>query len=431
MKVYLVSIQYIPNITGGGGVVVKELSRELVKAGDDVTVISLGLKDKSEEIIDINDATGVYKVNVKRFFVSDSKKISNPYEGTKEDEFRRFEEFTEKVFEYLKDKKGVIHLHGHYLVPALAKRFKEKGLRNPILVTFSALESVALEKKEIKNDYAINYIKQREEIGLKYCDHAIVNSYKVKNQLKQMYPSSFSEEKIIVIPNYVSNELIYMNTFCDDDRKETMKKYDLIGNSKIIYHLGRIDKIKGIEYLIEAIKIAALKISKNVSVVIAGFLEEKQKPYFNHISSLAKKVMTQYGNIQIKFIPNIILEDKICFLDFCYMFVTPALLEPFGITTLEAWARSKPVIRSDNEGSHFLFNMDDGVVPPFEKKDKGIVVNFDSDRAKNLAAAILYLLEHPEEAKKMGEIGRKAVIEKYSWRKTISIYRRLFQSALS
>lgn len=45
--------------------------------------------------------------------------------------------------------------------------------------------------------------------------------------------------------------------------------------------------------------------------------------------------------------------------------------------------------------------------------DCGILID-PTDPAK-IANAILYLLEHPEEAKRMGENGRKAVEEKYNW----------------
>lgn len=37
--------------------------------------------------------------------------------------------------------------------------------------------------------------------------------------------------------------------------------------------------------------------------------------------------------------------------------------------------------------------------------------------AKEVAQAINWLLDNPEEAKKMGENGRKAIEEKYSWEK--------------
>ncbi len=48
---------------------------------------------------------------------------------------------------------------------------------------------------------------------------------------------------------------------------------------------------------------------------------------------------------------------------------------------------------------------------------------------KEIAAAIEYLIEHPAEAKKMGENGRKAVLEKYNWevesKKLLKLYEEL------
>ncbi|NHI91921.1 MAG: glycosyltransferase family 1 protein [Candidatus Lokiarchaeota archaeon] len=428
MKIFLVSIQFIPHITGGGGIVVRDLSLELVKAGDDVTVIALGLQDKEEEIIEIKDGTGIYPIKVKRFFTSDSKNIKDPYQGTKKEEFKRFEEFTNQVLNYLKDQNGIIHLHGHYEIPSLAKRIKEEGKKNPIIITYSALESIALESKRIIDDYALKYIKEKEEVGLRYCDIAIVNSEKVRAQLKSMYPNSFSEKKVIVLSNYVSNEHIYFKKFDDKDLLHVRRKYGISETNRLIYHIGRFDKIKGIEYLIQAMDLVSPKISDNISVLIVGFLEEKQIEYFDYLYKLAQEITSKNENLEIKFHPRAIeIDDRLSLLDTCSFFVTPAILEPFGLTTLEAWSRGKAVIRSDNEGSRFLFNIKNHIPTPYLKKPEGLIVNFESERTKNLSEAILYLLKNPEITKKMGELGRKLALQNYSWKKPIKIYRKIYQ----
>jgi len=48
-----------------------------------------------------------------------------------------------------------------------------------------------------------------------------------------------------------------------------------------------------------------------------------------------------------------------------------------------------------------------------EGNECGLMVN--SLDLKEIAKAIEYLLEHPEERKRMGESGRRAVEEKYNW----------------
>ncbi len=428
MQIFLVSIQFIPHITGGGGIVVRDLALELVKMGDDVTVIALGLDDKEEEIVEIKDGTGSYPIKVKRFFTSDSKEIKNPYQGTKIEEFKRFEEFNEQVIEYLKDKTGIIHLHGHYEIPSLAKEIKEKGNKNPTITTYSALESVALESKQIKDEYILKYIKEKEEIGLNYCDIAIVNSEKVKAQLKSMYPNSFTEKKVIVLSNYVSNEHIYLKNYNEHTLLHVRKKFDIDTTSQLIYHIGRFDEIKGIEYLIQAMEYVTPQIEDKLSVLIVGFLEEKQNDYFDKLYKLAQDLSLKNDNLEIKFHPRSIeIDDRLSLLDTCAFFVTPAIVEPFGLTTLEAWSRGKAVIRSDNEGSHYLFNIKNSVPEPFLKKPEGLIVNFEHNRTKNLSEAILFLLKNPKLSKKMGELGRKAVLQKYSWKKPIKIYRRIYQ----
>lgn len=49
----------------------------------------------------------------------------------------------------------------------------------------------------------------------------------------------------------------------------------------------------------------------------------------------------------------------------------------------------------------------------------------------DFAKAVEYLIEHPDEARKMGENGRKAVVEKYNWetesKKLIAVYEDLLK----
>ena len=59
----------------------------------------------------------------------------------------------------------------------------------------------------------------------------------------------------------------------------------------------------------------------------------------------------------------------------------------------------------------------------------GCGIPVDPTNPKEIAEAIEYLIEHPDEAKQMGENGRKAVLEKYNWeheeKKLLRIYEEL------
>lgn len=80
-------------------------------------------------------------------------------------------------------------------------------------------------------------------------------------------------------------------------------------------------------------------------------------------------------------------------------------LVSFPIKMFEYMSASIPVIASD-------FPLWKKIV---EGNQCGICVN--PKNAKEVAQAINWLLDNPEEAKKMGENGRKAIEEKYSWEK--------------
>ncbi|MEW6608434.1 MAG: glycosyltransferase [bacterium] len=63
-----------------------------------------------------------------------------------------------------------------------------------------------------------------------------------------------------------------------------------------------------------------------------------------------------------------------------------------------------------------------------EGNNCGICVNPLNPR--DIAQAIEYLMEHPDEAKQMGENGRKAVEERYNWEleeeRLIGLYKKLW-----
>jgi glycosyltransferase involved in cell wall biosynthesis len=64
-----------------------------------------------------------------------------------------------------------------------------------------------------------------------------------------------------------------------------------------------------------------------------------------------------------------------------------------------------------------------------EENNCGLTVNpFDPE---DIAKAIEYLLDNPDQARKMGQNGRKAVLEKYNWeneeQKLIELYENLLK----
>ncbi len=115
------------------------------------------------------------------------------------------------------------------------------------------------------------------------------------------------------------------------------------------------------------------------------------------------------------------------------VFVCPSVYEPFGIINLEAMACETPVVASAVGGiKEVVVPEKTGLLVPFEPVSSADFEPKDPARfARNLAAAVNQLLEHPERLREMGERSRERVEHYFSWtsiaRWTLDFYFDLIQ----
>jgi len=82
------------------------------------------------------------------------------------------------------------------------------------------------------------------------------------------------------------------------------------------------------------------------------------------------------------------------------VFALPSRQEGIGGVYIEAWAMKKPVI---------------GCRIPFLTIEDGVDGFLVPQEAGALAEKIIWLLDHPQEARQMGEHGRRKVEREYDW----------------
>lgn len=95
--------------------------------------------------------------------------------------------------------------------------------------------------------------------------------------------------------------------------------------------------------------------------------------------------------------------------------------EPFGLIAIEAGQHGRPVIASRTGG----------LAEIVVHGETGLLV--EPDREVDLSEAMLWMLEHPEEAARMGERGRDRVTATFGWGRCVeqheAIYRRVAERA--
>jgi glycosyltransferase involved in cell wall biosynthesis len=162
-------------------------------------------------------------------------------------------------------------------------------------------------------------------------------------------------------------------------------------SAPFLLFLGRVNWKKGLDRLIPAMADV-----RGATLLIVGNDEEAYQPV---LQALAERVGVAE---RTRFIGPLHGPEKWQFLKQAAMLVLPSYSENFGNVVLEAMMASCPVIVTPQVG---LSNV-------VRTVGAGLVV--DGEPAE-LSRAINFLLQAPEQRRKMGEAGQRTAREKFSW----------------
>jgi len=179
--------------------------------------------------------------------------------------------------------------------------------------------------------------------------------------------------------------------------------------NKILFvgNLKKVEKYKGLEYLLSAVNIIKKNI-KDVKLTVVG-----EGDYMIYYKRLCKNLGIK-RNVEFK--GSIIGRKLVEYYQKSNVLVLPSLSESFGMVLLEAMACKKPVIGSNVGGIPYVIDNDQNglLVPP---KDP-----------QALADAIIKILTNPQLAKKMGEEGYEKVMKNFTWEKQINTTKELIEN---
>lgn len=155
-----------------------------------------------------------------------------------------------------------------------------------------------------------------------------LHAYTAVSDAAAEYVRSMTNEPVVIVPNGVD-----LDKFKPTPANKLTKK-------RIVY-LGRLEKRKGVDYLLEAY--ARLRQTHDdVELVIAGSGVKRKS---------LEKYVAQYELPDVAFAGFIKEEDKVQLLADADVYCSPALYgESFGIVLLEAMGVGTPVVAGNNAG---------------------------------------------------------------------------------
>ena len=291
-------------------------------------------------------------------------------------------------------------LHAHFAYPegwtAYLARASCKR-RIPLVVTLHGYDILV----EPSVGYGLRLSKRYDALVrrvLNAADAVIVASRAVYDEAAKLVEDV---EKLYLIPNQVDVE-----KFNPELNGDIIRRKYAVEGKQVVFTLRHHRPVYGISYLLLAAKLI-LNAKKDIVFIIGG-----GGPLLNYHRELAGKLgISPYviftGEIPREIVPLYYAASDVV--------VVPSLQEAWGLVATEAMACGKPVVASRVGG------LPDQVIDGFN----GFLVPPRDPKA--LADRILYLLETPSEARRMGLNGRKLAVECFDIEKRIDKIVRLYR----
>ena len=373
MNIVFISNEYPTWAPGGKGTFIQTIARELVLQNHKVTVLGIGDSSKKELLND----EGVQcirlrkPVSPKAKFFENFARIRSALKKMNSIASIDIVETSELDCAYLPKNppyKKVIRLHGgHHFFAEAEKRGIDpiKGKR---------------EIKSFKNTDAFiavsNYVKEHTSTMLKYGNALIeIINYPVDTDI--------AVPEVTIDPNVI----LFAGTICEK---------------------------KGVRELIDAFQIVKVKYPEKTLHLYgrdwffpdgSSYMEMLKKEY---APEMLKKIIF-HGSVLRDVLYNAYASAGLC--------IFPSHMETQGLVVLEALLMKRPVIFSEyGPGPETIIHGEDGLL-------------CDVYDATDIALKIIWMIENPIDAQKMGDLGRKRVQEKFEKGKivaqNISYYKKI------
>jgi glycosyltransferase involved in cell wall biosynthesis len=334
-------IMTLDRVTGGGSVErTFQMSRSLVKAGEECSILTTDIGVTPERIKELEGVTIVALACLsKRFFVP---------------------KFRYKEIENLVRSADIIHLMNHWtflnaLVYFIARRHKK-----PYVVCPAGVLLIYGRSRVIKSLY--NWL-----VGRRLIRNASRHIAITADEIPQFITYGVQKDNITIIPNGIDEE-----EFRDSKVGDFRTKYGL-GGAPLVLFMGRLNAAKGPDLLLRAF-CNAREYMAPYHLVFAGPDQD--------MSTELRAIVAQYNvGDRVHFLGYVGGLDKSRAYYAADLLVIPSRREAMSIVVLEAGISGTPVLMTDQCGFNELAETGGGMVVPasVEGLEKGLV-NMLSDR---------------------------------------------------
>ena len=397
MRVAMMTKEYPPEIYGGAGVHVTELTRFMRGLdGVDVDVHCIGApRDEADVYVhgvdpELKDANASIKT------LSTGLRMANAAAATDID---------------------VVHSHTWYSGLGGHLTGLLKGI--PHVATAHSLEPHRPWKREqLGGGYDVSSWSERN--AMEYADAVIAVSARMKDAILDAYPR-ISPDKVHVVLNGIDTELWYPRPTWEESKEQNgwsvLEELGVDPSRPMVAFVGRITRQKGVAHLVKA----ASLFDDGVQLVLCAGAPDTPE--------IAKETEQLVHDLQEKrdgifWVQDMLPKEKIQeILTAADSFVCPSIYEPLGIVNLEAMACGTAVVASDVGGiPEVVVDGETGTLVHYDESDPE---GFE----RGIAAAVNNMVADRDRAAKVGQAGKKRAEDVFSWeniaQQTVEVYKSL------
>ncbi|MET3934085.1 glycogen synthase [Arthrobacter sp. OAP107] len=398
MRIDIVTKEFPPEIYGGAGVHVAELSRVLAQHVD-LQVRAFGAPRDAD----------YHGASVTSYSVPEDLGAANAAVQTLGVDLR-----------IVPDVAGADLVHSHTWYANMAGHLASLLHGIPHVLSAHSLEPLRPWKAEqLGGGYALS--SWVEKTAYEAAAAIIAVSEGMRQDILRSYPD-VDPAKVKVVHNGIDVSL-----WNRDENDDVIRTLGIDPARPSVVFVGRNTRQKGVPYLLRA----AAKLPADVQLVLC--LGAADTPELAaETARLIEELQSQRSGVVLieRMLPR---NELIQVLSHATAFACPSIYEPLGIVNLEAMACGAAVVASATGGIPEVVNHGEtGLLVDLEQVTDGTGTPLDPEKfVSEFAAALTEVVSDPERARAMGQAGRKRAEEHFSWESITQTTLDVYRSVLS
>lgn len=405
--------EYPPRLVGGLGTYAQYITRDFVRMGNDVVVFTMNTGSlKTSEVmsgVSVHRPLGVDASGILRL-------LANGELQSWGDQLRFFSGImVNDILCSAKMINSLVRIDGtkfdmacvHDWLGGMAGDIVKRELNLPLAFHVHSTEWGRSRGKGSK------VVGDIERHTAEVADRVVTVSYSMKEDLIN---HGWPGEKIHVVWNGIDPN-VYDPAKVDVEEVKALRKRYGVEDEKMLLFVGRLNWVKGIMNLVQAMP-GILSEYPKTKLVILGTGDEE-----SDIRNLILRLGLQNSVVcRFEFVSE---RERILHYAASDVCIFPSLYEPFGIVSLEAMAMEKPII----VGASGVSGLKEQVVSAGPEKTG---VHVDGNSPEDIAWGVKEALWNDARAARWGKAARERVIHYFTWDKaagqTLSIYQDLVRA---